>query len=247
MPPAVRALLAAARERLSAPNLPWLTFLAGLLGAAVAAATAAGIYDAVVENEGIAGLDRPTLELAIRWRTPARNRVVTGYTQLGGPLLMPILVCCAALALARWWRSWTPVMLIVATAAGSLTMTLVGKLAVGRARPPLADAVAPFESSTSFPSGHALNSVALVGVIAHLVTRRQARPISRWATLAVAGLLALTMGGSRVFLGHHWLTDVLVAWVLGIGWLTMVITGHRLWTARRARSAPGARPERPAG
>ncbi len=44
------------------------------------------------------------------------------------------------------------------------------------------------------------------------------------------------MGLSRVYLGHHWLTDVLVAWSLALAWLGVVITAHRLFiTVRRNR------------
>ena len=55
------------------------------------------------------------------------------------------------------------------------------------------------------------------------------------------------MGLSRVYLGHHWLTDVLVAWALGLGWLTMVITAHRLLlTLQKATTPPDAAPPEPA-
>jgi undecaprenyl-diphosphatase len=50
-------------------------------------------------------------------------------------------------------------------------------------------------------------------------------------------VFAITIGLSRVFLGHHWFTDVVAAWLLGAAWLALVITAHRLYiTARRVRN-----------
>jgi membrane-associated phospholipid phosphatase len=47
------------------------------------------------------------------------------------------------------------------------------------------------------------------------------------------------MGLSRVYLGHHWLTDVLCAWALALAWLTIVITTHRLLLTVRRRRLSG--------
>nr|WP_269449954.1 phosphatase PAP2 family protein [Auraticoccus cholistanensis] len=143
-----------------------------------------------------------------------------------------------ALAVRR--RSWTPVILITAAAAGSLLMTVAGKDLVGRARPPLADAVPPFEHSPSFPSGHSLNALVVAGVVAYLLVLRQRTRRARVLTVTAAALFALTIGLSRVFLGHHWFTDVLAAWILGVGWLAVVVTAHRLYLTTRRRAVTAA-------
>ncbi len=216
----------------------WLLLLGVVAGLSVAALMADGtaeVYEAVVEGDGIAGLDQPVLDAAVAVRDPLLTTVVQAFTDLGGTTGMPILATLAAVGLAVAWRSWTPVVLVVVTAAGSLLMTTVGKAAVGRARPPLAEAVPPFESSFSFPSGHSLNSVAIAGIVAYLVVRRLRTRWARGLTVGAATVFALLMGLSRVYLGHHWLTDVVVAWMLGTGWLAIVITGHRLWLTLHRR------------
>ncbi len=122
-------------------------------------------------------------------------------------------------------------------------MTVAGKQLIGRARPPLADAVPPYEHSASFPSGHALNAVVIAGIVAYLLILRQHSARARVLTISAAALFALTIGLSRVFLGHHWFTDVLAAWTLGVAWLALVITAHRLYlTVRRRGPAPRSRP-----
>ena len=63
-------------------------------------------------------------------------------------------------------------------------------------------------------------------------------------TVATAAAFAFTMGMSRVYLGHHWLTDVLVAWALGLAWLTAVITAHRILLTVRTRDRAAATSDR---
>lgn len=210
-----------------------LTLLIGAGSVVALTATSAEIYEAVAEEDGVASLDQPALRIAVRLRGPAVNALVTAYTDLGGPVGMSILATLATTALAVWARRWTPVVLMAAATAGSLLMTVVGKGLVGRIRPPLAEAVPPYESSPAFPSGHALNAVVVMGVLAYLLVLRQRHWRSRALTIAAAGAFAVTMGLSRVLLGHHWLTDVLMAWTLGLAWLAVVVVAHRLYLAIR--------------
>ena len=198
----------------------------------------AEVYEAVTEDEGVAGLDRPVLDLAIRLRSARLDRALTAFTHLGGPTGMTIIASMITLLMVWRWRSRTPLILMIMAVAGSLLITLVGKAVVGRNRPPLADAVPPYESSPSFPSGHALNSTVIAGMVAYLLLRRWSSILARVLTVAVALAWAMSIGLSRVFLGHHWLTDVMFGWLVGLAWLSVMITAHRLFlSVRRDRAA----------
>lgn len=188
----------------------------------------AEVYEAVEEGDGIAGLDRPVLDTAVAMRTPAAARLVTAFTHLGGPIGMPIIAGALTALLVWRRRSWTPLLLMVLAVVGSLAFTAVGKGIVGRPRPPLVDAVPPYEYAFSFPSGHTLNSTVIAGMIVYLAFPLLRHRWSRVLTVVTAVVWAWAMGLSRVFLGHHWLTDVCFAWLLGLAWLALLITAHRL-------------------
>ncbi|MDO4032058.1 phosphatase PAP2 family protein [Clavibacter michiganensis] len=214
-----------------------ITLLVGLALAFGLSAIAAQVYDNVTDADGVAGLDKPLLAFMIGIRTPWLNEAATAYTDVAGVVIMPIIAVVTMLFLAVRRRSWTPIILVVAAGGGSLLLTIAGKDLIGRARPALADAVPPYETSPSFPSGHTLNAVAIAGILAYLLLLRQHRRLTRVLSITVAVVFAVTIGISRVYLGHHWFTDVLAAFFLSGAWLAVVITAHRLYlTARR----PGA-------
>lgn len=238
-------LLAAAGTRLAALLGPHVALIAMLLGAGalVTALTAASteIYEEVADGDAMSAIDRPVLEAAVSLRSDGLDEAVTAYTDLGGPIGLPLLTLVVTVAMAVTWRRWTPVVLVLAASAGSLAMTLVGKPLIGRTRPPMADAVPPYEMSASFPSGHTLNATVIAGVVAYLLLRRHRSTRARTATVAGAATFATSMGLSRVYLGHHWLTDVAVAWTLGLAWLVLVVVAHRLYLTAHRRGVHGRR------
>jgi membrane-associated phospholipid phosphatase len=232
-------------SQISAHAVLYLTACIGAVLVLGLTAAGAGVYDSVAEHDGLASFDRPALDTAIGLRTATNDKVLTWFTHLGGPLGMTIIAVCVTTLMVILWRSRTPVILMLIAVAGSLAMTIIGKVVVARARPPIADAVPPYETSPSLPSGHALNSTVIAGMIAYLVLRRLESRLARTITVAAAAVWAVAMGLSRVFLGHHWLTDVVFGWILGLAWLAIVVTAHRLFlTVRRSRqSDQDPRPE----
>lgn len=225
--------------------------VSGAVGAVVFAiliAASADVYEAVADADGISGLDRPALDLAISLRTPAGEQWVTAFTDLGGtlPLAFTALTLTAALY-AYWRRRSIPLMMAIA-AAGSLLFTGVGKTIVGRARPPLALAVPPYEYAPSFPSGHTLNSTVIALMLGYLAWWLAPALWVRVACPLGAALWAAAMGLSRVYLGHHWITDVIFGWLFGLAWLALLITVHRILLRlerRDRRPEPGGAPAEP--
>jgi undecaprenyl-diphosphatase len=104
-----------------------------------------------------------------------------------------------------------------------------------RPRPAHADAVevvaAPLRGS-SFPSGHVLTYVGVYGFLAHLVEAHvDHRVLRRAGVAALAGLVGL-VGPSRVQQGHHWPTDVLGSYLIGLPLLALYVEAYRQTKAR---------------
>jgi len=224
------------------PSAGGVGLLAAALGAGLLTLLVAGIaatYDAVKEGDGLALVDQPVLTWMVAHRTAALDTAVTAFTNVGGPTLLPIIATLVTVLLAWRWRSWTPVAFMVLATAGSLAMTAAGKDLAARARPPQSSAVPPFENSPSFPSGHTLNSTVIAIVLTYLIALHVHQRRAKVAVTVGLGLYAILMGLSRVFLGHHWFTDVIAGWVTGAAWALILIMAHRLLLTvqlRRRRS-----------
>lgn len=220
----------------------WITMLVGGVVVVALALTSAEVYDNVVDDAGLANLDKPALAFMEQLRSPGLDSFVTGFTNIGGGIGMPILASILTAWLIWVSRTWRPLILIGGAAAVSTTATTVGKKLIGRTRPDHADAVPPYETSPSFPSGHTLNSTVVIGLVVYLACLQVHRTIARVGLITAGVLFVFAMGMSRVYLGHHWMTDVIVGWVLGLGWVGIVILAHRLFHVLRHREHAGPAP-----
>jgi undecaprenyl-diphosphatase len=194
----------------------------------VLVATLDETYQAVQVGDGLARIDQPLLDWMVAHRTTALDATITFFTDIGSTKILPILTTLVVVGLAWWWRSWTPIVLMAVAAAGSVAMTEAGKDLAGRARPPQRLSVPPYETTPSFPSGHTLNSTVIAIILAYLVLLHVRSRLGRTVTVALLAVYALAMGMSRVFLGHHWFTDVVAGFVAGTAWAIVVILAHRL-------------------
>ena len=107
----------------------------------------------------------------------------------------------------------------------------VFKLVIGRPRP-AADLVNIFvvETGKSFPSGHAFFSVVVLGMMAYLIITHQTKLYLKILTASVFAIFILWIGASRIYLGAHWLSDVIGGYVIGSLFLALEI-----WLYRRLK------------
>ncbi|HEX8133280.1 MAG TPA: alkaline phosphatase family protein, partial [Actinomycetes bacterium] len=96
----------------------------------------------------------------------------------------------------------------------------------------------------AFPSGHATDAVATYGVLAFLGARAGRRRLPAGAAWAAAAVLVVVVGLSRVYLGVHWLTDVLAGVALGTVWVgsLILIVGSRIERPAPQGGRPAAQP-----
>ncbi len=204
-----RRLVAAVEARLPAV----LTLREAILVLANLGAIAlfAKIAEDVVEGESTR-FDRAVSLGLHRLASPLLDIVMAAFTVAGStPVVIAVALAAAAWCLRRRDR-WAAGTLLGVTVATEM-LNLVLKFAFHRARPSLWAGAAQLHSH-SFPSGHAMAAAAIYGMVAVVVARLASR-LRRPAAL-VAPLLVLLIGLSRVYLGVHWLTDVLAGFAAGV-------------------------------
>ena len=211
-----------------------LALRVGILG--VLAAMAAALADSVVDGDGLTVIDQPIWQFAVDHRTPALTVFFRVVTTVGSTVSMGILATAAVLYLA-YRRRTEDAILVAAVSVGAGLIVRLGKASVGRERPPEAYRLAT-ESTESFPSGHALASLAILSVLALLVGRTLQSERARLALRIGVGVVIVLIGVSRIYLGVHWATDVLGGWVSGTAWLVLCLTVRMVVRDWRARS-PG--------
>lgn len=216
MPPKVRALL---------PGLL-------LSGAGVFAFIA--VLDQFLEQDDIYLADQPVLEALAKVRTPWLTTLLTGVTNAFGPVILPIVVGGLCLLWARMTRQWRDPALLVGAMVASTAIAVIVKMLVSRPRPQEDLQVIPgLETSFSFPSGHTTGAATLVLVVSYLVWRRRhgKRELLMWAAVSTA--IVILVGGSRLYLGYHFVTDVMAGACLGVVTLGMVVAVSRWLDLKR--------------
>ena len=242
--PVLRSIIAFARREVGA--------VAVLLGLAVLLNAFIFLADEVVEGE-TNHLDRAVLTAL---RVPGRPHQPIGpqwldvaardFTALGSIAVLATFVLLVA-GLFFGLRRLREGLLLIAAGGGGIAVSQLVKGWVGRERPDLVFRAVE-AANPSFPSGHAMLSAVVFLSLGALSARFASSRRVKTYVMAAAVLLTLLVGVTRIYLGVHWLTDVLAGWSLGSAWALLFWLVEWAWERRtgdpRARNgASGTAPD----
>jgi membrane-associated phospholipid phosphatase len=161
--------------------------------------------------------------------------MIAGY-YVGGQLIAVIgLVLGIYFLRKRCWRELT--MLAVGAGGSGLLFRLTSNI-FDRPRPVFESEIWKIHVIPGFPSGHASAVVAFYGLLAYFFVPKISSRLGKATMIAGALIIALYVGFSRIFVGHHFLTDLVAGYAMGIAWSGLAYTLIELIFRNKAEPAP---------
>jgi undecaprenyl-diphosphatase len=225
------------RSRLDPDSATGLLLSAAIIVLVVGTVSMALVIVMIHTNTGLARLDRSASLFGEHHATALSTRVLNDYTQLGGALWIVPLAAVVAIVETIRQSSVAIVGFLTLVVGGQFLVANIIKALVDRARPDF-DQLTGF-SGSSFPSGHAVAASACLAAFALVIGRRRSLKV-RAILAGFAVGLACGIACCRVFLGVHWLTDVLGGLALGWAWFALcsiAFGGYQMRFAAPAKTA----------
>jgi undecaprenyl-diphosphatase len=206
-------------------------------GAALALLIFVRITRELMEGD-VAATDRAFLLTVARVRTPWLTAAAVDITALGSVTLV-VLFTAFALVVLLVLRDRMAVCQLLAAATGAAILTIATKDSIERMRPeeiPRLIAVSGF----SYPSGHSAATSAIYLTICMIASRHVRHSGVRAAMFPAVVAVVMMVAASRVYLGIHYLTDVVSGVSLGLAW-ALLLAGCFAFARDRSSGLPGPR------
>jgi membrane-associated phospholipid phosphatase len=222
--------LAFIHTRFSPGSYLGLHLTLGTLALSVSAWLFGGIAEDIVTGDPLTVVDIQVAAWLHAHTDPPVIAVMSFISSLGSIPVVSAIAVITALLLG-WRRHWYRLLSLALTVPGGILLNILLKYAFHRLRPTFENPIVAL-TSYSFPSTHTMAATVLYGALATFAVGFLKE--WRWRTLVVLAtiLLVALIGFSRMYLGVHYLSDVLAAIAEGVAWLALCLTGVRtvqLW------------------
>lgn len=177
-----------------------------------------GVLEDVVSGDPLIRADASIYHALQTLRTAPGDAVMIAITELGDTVVVVAVTVIVFLWLV-WKRAWRTAAYWLAAVAGGSALNTVIKVALHRARP--GELFYTGWSAFSFPSGHSTVNLILYGFLAFLIARNL-RPAWQFAIATSVASFTFLIAFSRLYLGAHWLSDVIGGLAFGTVWLALL-------------------------
>jgi undecaprenyl-diphosphatase len=155
------------------------------------------------------------------------------FTIIGQPWALTLLLAIGV-ALCMLRREWSMAGFLVFTGAVGGLLNRLLKQIFARERPDLALALTD-AARESFPSGHAMGSVIVLGALAWVTVKLGRRWMIQSLIIAAATVTIVVIAASRIYLGVHWVSDIAAGLAAGVCWLATTIVAWEVYLQVRRR------------
>jgi membrane-associated phospholipid phosphatase len=167
---------------------------------------------------------------------PFFSAILLAITQVHSPVGIAVMAIIVGSFVWRHGdRYW--VMSLALALVGGMILNTILKFAYGRARPKWDDPLLTTLTTDSFPSGHAAGATLLYGFLAAYMVWRMKHGGFRAFAIAGCALMVVLVGFSRIYLGAHYLSDVLAAMSMSTVWLVLSLVAVRAYAKHRSAAA----------
>lgn len=181
----------------------------------------------------LAGIDEWMMHVMQSLRAPLADEIMVAISQFGDKIVTVPLMG-AVLGYLAWRRYWLAAAhwLGAVVFAGVVTVLLKQWLSLERPMELFSGTV-----SYAFPSGHTAVMAVIFGFFAVMVAHALPRSW-RWIPYTLAAALVSAVAFARLYLGAHWLSDVLGGFLLGLIWTALLGVGYRRHARQTVPVAP---------
>jgi undecaprenyl-diphosphatase len=190
----------------------------------------------VVAGTGIVAVDDDVERVVVAHRVGWMTGTLKVATWLGSSLVLWPVVVVVSIVVVWSARRWKDALFLIVAMGGSVGLSDLVKAWVDRPRPPASVRLIEV-SGAAYPSGHAMDALVALAALASVIGMGWSRG-RRGLVFAAAGVITVAVGWSRIYLGEHWLTDVLGSYLLGATWVLVLAAALLTPPAAPARSEP---------
>ncbi|MDB6167754.1 MAG: hypothetical protein JWM88_618 [Verrucomicrobia bacterium] len=222
-------------RRLSPKGYMGLHLTLGMLVLIAGCAIFGELTEDVVTHDPSLRVDETVTRFFHERATPGMTTLMKGISFVGsGDFLAPVATLLGVYL--GWRRRWHRLLMLVLAVGGGTLLNLAAKQAIQRHRPVLENPIVTLDSY-SFPSGHAMAATLFYGLLAVFAVIYLRRWAAKLLVIHLTILVILLVGFSRIYLGAHYLSDVLGAIAAGAAWLALIVTAVASYRSRKEHRA----------